>query len=267
MVLLWWCSKQKRKRCPSQREESLTFFLSPVWTKQFRSVTEIFKFPPRFRVKFSLKEIWNTFLTLEFEVEAYPQISTSTWDGSDVCQVTRSGSLRSFVLWMVSYPCGLIEGTMKSVIALSLIASAAAFAPATKQASSVSLKAFEDEIGVLPPTGFFDPIGFCKDADADQFARWRAVELKHGRVAMLAVVGYVTQEIYRFPGDIDLSGTKFADIPNGVAALSAVPAFGWVQILFTIGCVDKKGIFGDFEVGKPDLDGPVLAKRQLQEIQ
>ena len=157
---------------------------------------------------------------------------------------------------------------MKSVIALSLIAGAAAFAPASKQASSVALAgSFENEIGVIAPTGFFDPIGFCKDADDEQFARWRAVELKHGRVAMLAVIGYVTQEVARFPGAIDLAGTKFTDIPNGVAALSAVPAFGWIQILFTIGCVDKNGILGDFEVGKPDLDGPVLAKRQLQEIQ
>ena len=157
---------------------------------------------------------------------------------------------------------------MKIAVALSLIASAAAFAPASKQATSVQLEAsaFENEIGVIAPTGFFDPLGFCKDADAEQFARWRGVELKHGRVSMLAVIGYVTQELYRFPGEIS-PGLKFADVPNGLAALKAIPVLGLAQILFLIGSVDKNGYLGDFEVGKPDLDGPVLAKRQLQEIQ
>jgi hypothetical protein len=73
---------------------------------------------------------------------------------------------------------------MKSAIAFSLIAGAAAFAPAAnKQAVSTSLAAFEDEIGVIAPTGFFDPLGFCKKADQAQFDRWRGVELKHGRVS------------------------------------------------------------------------------------
>ena len=49
---------------------------------------------------------------------------------------------------------------MKTAVLASLIASAAAFAPAAKQAStSVSLNAFEDELGVQPPLGFFDPLG------------------------------------------------------------------------------------------------------------
>lgn len=40
--------------------------------------------------------------------------------------------------------------------------------------------------------GVFDPLGFGKD-DASLFRR-RAVELKHGRVAMLAVTGYLFAE-------------------------------------------------------------------------
>ena len=80
-------------------------------------------------------------------------------------------------------------------------------------------------------------MGFCKDADAETFARWRTVELKHGRVGMLAVVGYVTQEICRFPGEIS-PGLKFADVPNGVAALKAIPALGLAQIIFLIGAKD-----------------------------
>ena len=40
---------------------------------------------------------------------------------------------------------------------------------------------------------------------------------------MLAVLGHiVTTAGARLPGDIDLSGTKFADIPTGLAALDAL---------------------------------------------
>ena len=46
---------------------------------------------------------------------------------------------------------------------------------------------------------------------------------------MLGVIGYVVQEVYRFPGEI-APGLKFADVPNGVAAISAIPAFGRLQI-------------------------------------
>lgn len=156
---------------------------------------------------------------------------------------------------------------MKTAVAFSLIAGAAAFAPASKQASSTSLAAsFEDEIGVIAPTGFFDPLELTKNADAERFAQFRNAELKHGRVSMLAVVGYVTQEVFRFPGEI-APGLKFADVPNGLDAINAIPSLGWAQIFFLIGSVDYYGFLGNFEVGKPDLDGPTSAKRQLQELQ
>lgn len=41
---------------------------------------------------------------------------------------------------------------MKIAIAASLIASAAAFAPASKQASSSAIKSFENELGVIVST-------------------------------------------------------------------------------------------------------------------
>lgn len=152
---------------------------------------------------------------------------------------------------------------------LSLVAgSAAAFAPASKTGTSPILKAspYENEIGVIAPTGFFDPLGLSKKADPETFARWRETELVHGRVAQLAVIGYVVQEVYRWPGTID--GTlKFADIPNGLKALDAIPSLGWAQIFFLIGLVQVRGVLGNYEVGKPDLSPEILAKRQLQELQ
>merc|ERR1712032_517521 len=95
------------------------------------------------------------------------------------------------------------------------------------------LRAFESELGVQPPVGFWDPVGFTKDGDAAAFKRRRETEIKHGRVSMLATMGYITPELVgKFPGEISPTlGVKFEDIPNGLAALSKVPGPGWLQIV------------------------------------
>jgi hypothetical protein len=161
----------------------------------------------------------------------------------------------------------------------ALVGSAAAFAPAAKTASSTAISAkaksakaravvvgYENELGVIAPTGFFDPLGLSKDIDQDTFDQYRTAELKHGRVAQLAVVGYVVPEFFRFPFDIS-PGIPCADVPNGVAALEAIPALGWAQIIFLIGAVDYWGYLGDFDAGKPKLDAAEFEKRQLNELQ
>jgi len=156
---------------------------------------------------------------------------------------------------------------MKIAVCALLAASAAAFAPASQKASSkTALNAVDlsSKVGGLPPLGPWDPLGLAT-SDAT-FDTYRAVELKHGRVAMLAVLGYVIPEIYRWPGDI-APGLKFADVPNGIAALSTIPSLGWAQVLFLIGAVDYYGFLGDFEVGKPNLEGSTLVRRQTMELQ
>lgn len=108
-------------------------------------------------------------------------------------------------------------------------------------------------------------LGLSKDIDAETFADYRAAELKHGRVAQLAVIGYIVPEVFKFPGEI-APGVTFESIPNGVAAISAVPALGWLQIFFLIGAVDYRGflILGDTEgKGKSPEE---LQKAQEQEL-
>merc|ERR1711966_471098 len=46
------------------------------------------------------------------------------------------------------------------------------------------LRAFESELGVQPPVGFWDPVGFTKDGDVTDFKRRRTSEIKHGRISM-----------------------------------------------------------------------------------
>merc|ERR1719197_1100229 len=78
------------------------------------------------------------------------------------------------------------------------------------------LKAFESELGVQAPLGYWDPLGLASDGDVYSFKRRRSVEIKHGRICMLATMGYITPEIAgRWPG-VCGSGIKFAEIPNGL---------------------------------------------------
>merc|ERR1719247_818490 len=76
------------------------------------------------------------------------------------------------------------------------------------------LRAFETELGVQAPVGFWDPLGFTKDGEIDNFKRRREVEIKHGRVCMIACLGYIIPEYVKWPGYCSPTlGIKFADIP------------------------------------------------------
>jgi hypothetical protein len=180
---------------------------------------------------------------------------------------------------------------MKFAVAASLVASAAAFAPASQKSSSSAVQAFENELGAQAPLGFFDPLGLVADGDQEKFDRLRGVELKHGRISMLAVVGYLVTEAgyvmawdmvsifevlwfgsnvffpsccyrIRLPGAIDLSGKTFASIPGGFAAFKEIPAGGLVQLLFFVGVLESSVMrdltgeaefVGDFRNGAIDF--------------
>eukprot|EP00533_Pseudo-nitzschia_delicatissima_P007231 CAMPEP_0116091032 /NCGR_PEP_ID=MMETSP0327-20121206/7286_1 /TAXON_ID=44447 /ORGANISM="Pseudo-nitzschia delicatissima, Strain B596" /LENGTH=203 /DNA_ID=CAMNT_0003582351 /DNA_START=376 /DNA_END=987 /DNA_ORIENTATION=+ len=131
---------------------------------------------------------------------------------------------------------------MKTAILTTLVASAAAFAPAQQKATSTSLSAFEDALGSQPPLGFYDPLGLVSSGDQEQFDRLRYVELKHGRIAMLAFLGQITTRAGVFlPGAIDKKGTLFSSIPNGWGAVEgpdAIPQGGLAQIIALIAVLE-----------------------------
>ena len=140
---------------------------------------------------------------------------------------------------------------MKSAIIAALIGSAAAFAPAQTGKATTSLNAFENELGAQAPLGFFDPLGLLDDADQERFDRLRYVELKHGRISQLAFLGnIITRAGVHLPGDIDYSGTAFDSIPNGWAAVGAIPQAGLLQIVAFVGALElgvMKDVTGDNE--------------------
>jgi len=101
------------------------------------------------------------------------------------------------------------------------------------------------DIGVLPPLGVWDPLGLITTRD---MRRYEEMEIKQGRIAMLATIHVIVTEAgIRWPGYISngaLTGgepIKFSDIPAGtLASWKAVPALGWFQLVFLFAVLDQQ---------------------------
>mmetsp|Transcript_16293 Transcript_16293/g.43684 ORF Transcript_16293/g.43684 Transcript_16293/m.43684 type:complete len:211 (-) Transcript_16293:109-741(-) len=78
----------------------------------------------------------------------------------------------------------------------------------------------------------FDPLNF---SNAYSLAWLREAELKHGRICMLAALGWVVPEFYHLPGEV-FSTT------NPLAAMWAVPKLGWIQIFMFIAACEAQSV-------------------------
>jgi len=95
-----------------------------------------------------------------------------------------------------------------------------------------------DDAGITAPLGYWDPIGLAKDEETFNF--YRRAELKHGRVAMLAMIGYAVPYFFKFDGWLATNPElKFADIPPGIDAVRAISAAGIAQLMFFIAFLDN----------------------------
>jgi len=118
--------------------------------------------------------------------------------------------------------------------------------PLKHQQVVTSLNAFTtDSIpGALPPVGLFDPLGFAAKADEMTLKRYREAELTHGRVSMLAVVGFLVGEAVEsktvlFNGEItgpaigqlaQVNPLLWVALGAGIAKAESIRAeIGWVE--------------------------------------
>jgi len=133
---------------------------------------------------------------------------------------------------------------MLSLASASLSFNAPMVRSVVNRASPVSMKV-EDLVGGIndpifggtPEGKIFDPLGLGQDEAA--LYRRRCVEIKHGRVCMVAFLGMTVgpKELIQ-PTHALLSPSldlHFDDIPGGIAAINAVPAAGWFQIIALVG--------------------------------
>ncbi|GMH86437.1 hypothetical protein TrVE_jg3940 [Triparma verrucosa] len=150
---------------------------------------------------------------------------------------------------------------MKFCLFASLVASATAFQVAPAAKASTSLRVNELELGVTEPLGVFDPLGWL-DSEPEAFERRRAVERKHGRVCMAALVGQIVHANgIVFDGYLSKSSNlKFSDIDTScvggkiLGGLTQIPTAGLAQILALFALIELAWMpasqyDGDYGVG------------------
>merc|ERR1719220_1385707 len=125
---------------------------------------------------------------------------------------------------------------VSSALFLALSPSVAAFNVNKSVRSSSALKVSEVSLpGALPPIGFFDPLGFAEKANDATLLRYREAEVTHGRVSMLAVIGFLVGEKVEgssFLFDAQVSGPA-------ITHLSQVPTAFWVLLVIAIGAAEQ----------------------------
>jgi len=120
-----------------------------------------------------------------------------------------------------------------TLVALALAPAAALLAPAAKTAPATAAAAIGKSPSVLGgvgetapfcprPGACWDPVGFTERTSDSLMLWYRAAELKHSRVAMLACAGWITNGLgLYFPGKL-ASGVDFS-------SLSKNPLEAWAQ--------------------------------------
>jgi len=91
--------------------------------------------------------------------------------------------------------------------------------------------------GVISPTGFLDPLQFSSNRSEAEIKRYREAELMHGRVSMLATVGFLTGEFVEgrsFLFESQISGPAIGHFQQ---VETVAPAF-WETIAIAIAIVE-----------------------------
>jgi light-harvesting complex I chlorophyll a/b binding protein 4 len=102
--------------------------------------------------------------------------------------------------------------------------------------------------GVTAPLGFFDPLQFSTNVSASRFKFYQEAEIKHGRVAMLAAVGFPLAEQYH-----PLWGGKI-DVPSYIAFQASPLQTFWLDVLLFIAIFEVFSVFtfnNPFEGNEP----------------
>jgi hypothetical protein len=142
--------------------------------------------------------------------------------------------------------------TMKTAFILATVAaSATAFAPSSFKAVKTSLSMADAPTingwtadpqafcaglpGSIAPFGEFDPLGFSKDASVADIKRLREAEVTHGRVGMIAVLGF-------------LVGENFHPLFNGLITGDAISHLAQIQNIAPFFIVGLTGAIGVVEL-------------------
>jgi hypothetical protein len=197
---------------------------------------------------------------------------------------------------------------MKLAILSATIGAACAFAPSASRSTVTSLRMSSEAIepdgpaiapingwvpdpklpcyglpGAIGPFGFFDPVGFTTDMELLGVKRFREAEIMHGRVAMMATVGYLIGEntptiAYGFDHPV-IANDMIPSVPVGVLfpfflAINMLEALranvGWVEPgkgpLFTLREEYYPGDLGFDPLDLKPTDAKEYADMQAKEL-
>ena len=139
---------------------------------------------------------------------------------------------------------------MKLAIASLLATTAAAFTTSsTRVASTTALNESTDDLKDLakklnPVVPYFDPLGlstsnFWGTTQEETIGFIRESEVKHGRIAMFAFVGYIVHANgITWPWPMQLDGTPFPKVDSAPEAWDAIPDSAKLQIFAFIGFLE-----------------------------
>jgi len=91
--------------------------------------------------------------------------------------------------------------------------------------------------GATAPLGFWDPAGFSEGASEGKVRFYREVELKHGRVGMLAALGFLVGEQFHplWGGEVD--------VPSYIAFQETPLQAFWPAVVLLISVVEVFSVF------------------------
>jgi len=165
-----------------------------------------------------------------------------------------------------------------TLILSCVVGAAYAFVPTNRapaRVASVEVRSsLDSEFGVTVETGSkCTPLGaaILEDARPDALKWFQNAEIKHGRIAMLATIGFLNQKLgVHFPLYFGPTGSNcfhpasdeawylsksagvtFSDIAAATPfeAVKMVPAAGWLQIIFVFGIFEAVGFNKQYNEG------------------
>mmetsp|Transcript_5250 Transcript_5250/g.13687 ORF Transcript_5250/g.13687 Transcript_5250/m.13687 type:complete len:196 (-) Transcript_5250:264-851(-) len=120
----------------------------------------------------------------------------------------------------------------------SIATAALGFQGAAPMRSSGVTMAIRDSAGITAPFGYFDPVGLMSnDEQQKDFARYQEVEIKHGRLAMLAAAGFLVGEQFHplFGGEVNNpSAFAFQQTPLQTFWPAVVAFIGAIEIATSV---------------------------------
>ena len=128
--------------------------------------------------------------------------------------------------------------------------------------------------GVSGPFGFFDPLGFTEGASDGKVKFYQEAELKHGRVAMLASVGFLVAEKFHpmWGGKVDVPSViawQETPLQSAMPAVAALFFVHEVLSVFTFNSPFGGELFtirSDYDIGNLGWDPLGLKPTDPQEL-